>query len=164
KINTLRVSGGTVTYHDQSEGPPIRFEDVLFWATNIRNVRSVPGKNPSEIELDSTVFGKGALHAHGHMDFFAKPSPTMVADFTLRDATLAPVAPAARQFGLTVGSGTLAAEGRLIEEQEESSLALRRVELSKPWMEDSLSGGPGDRPDVQGAKEAPRRVDAQEQD
>jgi Domain of Unknown Function (DUF748) len=158
KINTLRVSGGTVTYHDQSEGPPIRFENLLFWATNIRNVRSVPGKNPSEIQLDATVFGKGMLHAHGHIDFFAKPSPTMVTDFTLRNATLAPVSPAAKQFGLTVGSGTLAAEGRLIEEQAGSTLALRRVELSKPSMEYSLSGGPENRPDVQVAKEATRQV------
>ena len=158
KINTLRVSGGTLTYYDQSEGPPIRFENLLFWATNIRNVQSVAGKNPSEIQLDSTVFGKGTLHARGHVDFFAKPSPTMVADFTLRDATLAPVAPAAKQFGLTVGSGTLAAEGRLIEEQAGSSLALRRVELSKPWMEYSLAGGPENRPDVQVAKEATRQV------
>jgi hypothetical protein len=158
KINTLRMSGGTITYHDQSEGPPIRFENVLFWATNIRNVRSVPGKNPSEIQLDSTVFGKGSLHAHGHVDFFAKPSPTMDADFTLRNATLAPVAPAAKQFGLTVGSGTLAAEGRLVDEQAGSSLALHRVELSKPWMEYSMAGGPEDRPDVQVAKEATRQV------
>ena len=161
KINTLRVSGGTITYHDQSEGPPIRLENVLFWATNIRNVRSIPGKNPSEIDLDSTVFGKGTLHAHGHIDFFAKPSPTMVADFSLRDATLDPVAPAAKQFGLTVGSGTLAAEGRVVEEQAGSSVTLHRVEFAKPWMEYSLSGGPQDRPDVQVAKEATRQVTLQ---
>src|SRR5262249_59284338 len=98
------------------------------------------------------------LHAHGHMDFFAKPSPTMVADFTLRDATLAPVAPAARQFGLTVGSGTLAAEGRLIEEQAGSTLALRRVEIAKTWMDYTHSGGPANRPHVRVAREAAHHV------
>jgi Domain of Unknown Function (DUF748) len=158
KINTLRVSGGTITYHDQSEGPPIRMENVIFWATNIRNVRSIPGRNPSEIRLDSNVFGKGVLHAHGHVDFFAKPSPTMVTDFSLRDANLDPVAPAAKQFGITLTAGTLAAEGQLVEETESSRVALRSVVISMPAVEYSLSGGPQDRPDVEVAKEATRQT------
>jgi len=161
KINTLRVAGGTITYHDEGEGPPIRLENVLFWATNIRNVRSIPGKNPSEIKLDSNIFGKGTLHAHGHVDFFAKPSPTMVTDFTLRDATLEPIAPAARQFGLTVTTGSLSAEGQLVEEAAGSKMALRSVVISEPVMEYSISGGPESRPDVQVAKDAARQVTLQ---
>ena len=158
KVNTLRVSGGTITYHDQSAGPPIRMEHVVFWATNIRNLHSIPGKNPSEIKVDSTVFGKGVLHAHGHVDFFAKPSPTMVTDFSLRDANLDPLAAVAKQFGITLTTGTLAAEGQLVEETKSSRLALRSVVLSKPALEYSLSGGPQNRPDVQVAKEATRQT------
>jgi hypothetical protein len=133
-------------------------EHVVFWATNIRNVHSIPGKNPSEIRLDSNVFGTGVLHAHGHVDFFAKPSPTMVTDFSLHDANLDPVAPAAEQFGITLTSGTLTAEGQLVEETKSSRLALRSVVISKPAIEYSLSGGPQNRPDVQVAKEATRQT------
>jgi hypothetical protein len=161
EINTLRVAGGTLTYHDGGEGPPIRLENVLFRATNIRNVQSVPGQNPSEIRLDSNIFGTGTLHAHGHVDFFAKPSPTTVTDFTLRDATLAPIAPVAKQFGLAVTTGSLSADGQIVEEAAGSKLALRRVVVSKPAVEYSLAGGPEDRPDVQVAKEATRQVTLQ---
>src|SRR5262249_59342352 len=79
KVNMLRVTGGSVTYLQGGEGPPIRLERVDFRASNIRNVESVAGQHPSPIELDCTVFESGRLSARGRADFFAKPRPTTIA-------------------------------------------------------------------------------------
>src|SRR5262249_31160560 len=51
KLNTLRVTGGNVTYLQGGEAPPIRLQRVMFRASNIRNVESVAGQQPSPLEL-----------------------------------------------------------------------------------------------------------------
>ena len=55
KINTLRIVDGTISYYDVGTLPPLELEHVNFRATNIRNVRSDPGKYPSPIELSCAV-------------------------------------------------------------------------------------------------------------
>jgi hypothetical protein len=158
KVNTLRVRGGTVEYHHGGEGPPTRLEHVDFEATNIRNVRSVPGYHPSPIRLDCTVFGSGMLTAWGSADFFAKPSPALVADFTLRHASLEPLAPMARQSAIFIKGGTLAADGQLVEEPRGTQVTLRSVVVSKPVLEYARGPETRDREDVRVAKDATANV------
>jgi hypothetical protein len=158
KVNTLRVEEGTVEYHHGGEGPPIQLEHVEFETTNIRNVRSVPGHHPSPIRLGCTVFGTGALTAWGSADFFAKPSPALVADFTLRDASLEPLAPMARQSAIFIKGGTLAADGQLAEEPDGTQVTLRSVVVSNPVLEYTRGPGTRDREDVVVAKDATKNV------
>jgi Domain of Unknown Function (DUF748) len=158
KLNTLRVTGGDVTYLQGGEAPPIRLQRVTFRATNIRNVESVAGQHPSPIELDCIVFGSGMLSARGRADFFAKPRPTMLAEFTLRDMTLEPLASMARQSGILIDGGTLAVAGQLVEEPAATRLALRSVVVSKPVLEYARRPETKDREDVQAAKDATQSV------
>ncbi len=154
KLNTLRVRGGIVTYLHGGPAPPIRLERVDFRATNIRNVEAVAGQHPSPIELDCTAFGSGTLSARGRADFFAKPSPTLIADFTLHDMTLEPLASIAEQSGILVDGGTLAATGQFAQEPTATRLALRSVVVSKPVLEYARRPETKDREDVQVAKDA----------
>src|SRR5262249_58947988 len=157
KLNTLRVTGGNVTYLQGGEAPPIRLQRVTFRATNIRNVESVAGQHPSPIELDCIVFGSGMLSARGRADFFAKPRPTMLAEFTLRDMTLEPLASMARQSGVLIDGGTLAVAGQLVEGPAATRLALPSVVVSKPGLEDARPPETKDRGDVQAAQNATHR-------
>src|SRR5262249_14087224 len=77
KINTFRIVDGTISYYDVGRVPPLEFEHVNFRATNIRNVRSMPGTYPSPVQLRASVLD-GSITADGHADFFAKPTPTLV--------------------------------------------------------------------------------------
>jgi hypothetical protein len=158
KVNRLRVREGTVEYHHGGEGPPIRLEHVDFDTTNIRNVRSVPGYHPSPIRLDCTVFGSGILTAWGAADFFAKPSPALVADFSLRDAPLEPIAPMARQSEIFIKGGTLATDGQLAEEPGGTQVTLRSVVVSKPVLEYARGPQTRDREDVRAAKDSAANV------
>jgi len=154
KLNTLRVRGGIVTYLQGGAAPPIRLERVDFRATNIRNVESVAGQHPSPIELDCTVFESGVLSARGRADFFAKPRPTMIVDFTLHDMTLEPLASVARQSGILIDGGTLAVAGQLAQEPAATRLVLRSAVVSKPVLEYARRPETEDREDVQVAKDA----------
>jgi hypothetical protein len=158
KLNTLRVRGGNVSYVQGGEAPPIRLEHITFRATNIRNVESVAGQHPSPIELDCIVFGSGMLNARGRADFFAKPRPTMLAEFALHDMTLEPLASIARQSGILIDGGTLAVAGQLVEEPAATRLALRSVVVSKPVLEYARRPETKDREDVQAAKNATQSV------
>jgi len=158
KLNTLRVTGGNVTYLQGGEAPPIRLQRVMFRASNIRNVESVAGQHPSPIELDCIVFGSGMLSARGRADFFAKPRPTMLAEFSLRDMTLEPLASMARQSGILIDGGTLAVAGQLVEEPAATRLALRSVVVSKPVLEYARRPETKDREDVQAAEDATQSV------
>src|SRR5262249_56761235 len=135
KLNTLRVTGGNVTYLQGGEAPPIRLQRVTFRATNIRNVESVAGQHPSPIELDCIVFGSGMLSARGRADFFAKPRPTMLAEFTLRDMTLEPLASMARQSGVLIDGGTLAVAGQLVEGPAATRPPLPHGVVSQPALQ-----------------------------
>jgi hypothetical protein len=154
KLNALRVRGGIVTYLQGGGAPPIRLERVDFLATNIRNVESVAGQHPSPIELDCRVFESGVLSARGRADFFAKPRPTMIADFTLQDMTLVPLASMARQSGILIDGGTLAVAGQLVQEPAATRLTLRSAVVSKPVLEYARRPETKDREDVQIAKDA----------
>jgi hypothetical protein len=154
KLNTLRVRGGIVTYLPGGEAPPIRLERVDFLATNIRNVESVAGQHPSPIELDCRVFKSGVLSARGRADFFAKPRPTIIADFTLQDMTLVPLASIAGQSGILIDVGTLAVAGQLAQEPTTTRLALRSAVVSKPVLEYKRRPETKDREDIQVAKDA----------
>jgi hypothetical protein len=157
KVNTLRVREGTVEYHHGGEGP-IRLEHIDFETTNIRNVRSVPGYHPSPIRLDCTVFESGGLIAWGSADFFAKPSPAVVADFSLRDAPLERLAPMARQSAIFIKGGTLATDGQLAEEPGGTQVTLRSVVVSKPVLEYARGPETRDREDVRVAKDSTANV------
>jgi uncharacterized protein DUF748 len=158
KVNTLRVRGGIVTYLQRGDAPPIRLDRVDFRATNIRNVESVAGQHPSPIELDCTVFKNGLLSARGSADFFAKPRPTMIADFTLKDMTLVPLASMARPSGILIDGGTLAVAGQLAQEPAATRLALRSAVVSKPVLEYARRPETKDREDVQAAKDATQSI------
>src|SRR5262249_21569185 len=154
KLNTLRVRGGIVTYLPGGEAPPIRLEPVDFLATNIPDAEAVAGQHPSPIELDCRVFQSGVLSARGRADFFAKPRPTMIADFTLQDMTLVPLASIARQSGILIDGGTLAVAGQLAQEPTPTPLALRSAVVSKPVLEYKRRPETKDREDIQVAKDA----------
>jgi hypothetical protein len=158
KVNRLRVTNGTLTYFDGSEGAPVRLDGLQFVARNIRNVQSHAGQYPSPIELDTTIFKTGQLHASGSADFFFKPSPAMVADFTLRDMTLEPLAKTAQESGIHVAGGMLAAEGHLTQVPPNTQLALKEVVVSKPVLEYVRRPETRDREDVEEAKKAAETV------
>jgi hypothetical protein len=158
EVNSLRVTHGTLTYFDGTEGAPVRLDHVQFVAGNIRNVRSHAEPYPSPIYLDTTIFQTGQLHATGSADFLAKPSPALVADFTLRDMTLEPLAKTAQESGIHIAGGTLAAEGHLTEEPPNTRLALKEVVVSKPVLEYVRGPETRDREDVEAAKEAAETV------
>jgi hypothetical protein len=160
KVNALRVTGGSVTYLQGGDVPPIRLERVDFRASNIRNVESVTGRHPSPIELDCTIFERGKLTARGRADFFAKPRPTTIADFTLHDMTLEPLASMARQSGILIDGGTLSVEGQLAQGPAATRLALRSVVVAKPVLEYARRPETKDREDVEAAKDAAQGVSA----
>ena len=114
--------------------PPLEFEHVDFRATNIRNVRSVPGTYPSPIDLRASVLG-GSIDADGHADFFAKPYPTLDTTFDLEKANIAPMGPMVRRFDLVVSKGVVGASGRLVLETKQTTVGLDRVVLSGPSIE-----------------------------
>jgi len=145
KINTLRIIDGEVLYYDVGRVPPIKLQDVQFVASNIRNVRSLPGHYPSPIELRCAVLG-GTLTARGRADFLAKPNPTMATDFDLRDANLVPMAPMARRFDLTITEGKVGAAGKITLETKETTIDLARLEVAKPQIEYARDPRPNERP------------------
>ena len=114
KINELSIVEGDFTYVDPAQPfRPLRLTHLSAHLENIRNIRSKERVYPSELHLETAVFGTGRLVAEGHADFLAKPFPGMRARFALERMKVDDFGPVAHRYNIVISGGTLSARGQL---------------------------------------------------
>jgi hypothetical protein len=144
EINALRIVDGAVSYYDAGGIPPIELRQLDFEARNIRNVRSASDALPSPVRLRGELLA-GRLAASGKADFLAEPLPRAVAEVTLDDVALVPLAPVLQRWDLALRGGTMGAAGRLSFGGEETAIALDRLVVSEPVLEYARPASEGER-------------------
>jgi hypothetical protein len=113
RINAVDIEDAALNYVDSTKLPPIRLRDLDVRASDIRNVRSVPGRFPSPFSARGTLQDTGRLTMDGRADFLAKPTIAVRSRFTVRDLRVAFAQPIVRHYNLSITQGVLATTGRL---------------------------------------------------
>ena len=75
KINTLKVSDGSVTYINRDPAKPLVLSHLNLQATNIRNIHLPDKVYPSSFHLDTAIFGTGHGSIDGRANFLGEPYP-----------------------------------------------------------------------------------------
>jgi len=111
EINEVTITGGSVTYVDQTKLPPIEISDLDLTANDIRNVRSKAGQFPSPFSARCTIQDTGHLAVDGEADFLAEPTVAVRARYDLRDLGIAFAQPIVRHYNVDLRGGVLATRG-----------------------------------------------------
>ena len=113
KINELTIEDADVTYVDQDPSKPLHVTHLNLLAGNIRNIRSPNDAYPSDLKLDSNIFGSGRIEMKGHANFLADPHASIDADLTLDHVALEPLLPVTGRYNVQIRGGLLSADGHL---------------------------------------------------
>ena len=135
RINELRIEDGSLTYVDDTKLPPIRLRNLDLRASDIRNVRSEPGRFPSPFSGECTIQDEGRLRVDGHADFLAEPSVAYRARFQVRDLGLAFAQPLVRHVNLAVYGGTMATSGRIESSRGQTTVEIADLRVARPHID-----------------------------
>jgi hypothetical protein len=112
-INRVDITDGSITYIDSDKQRPIRLEDVFLVAENIRNYSRDDDPYPSDVQLQTRVFGSGHLRVNGEANFLTEPSASFNVDVDFEEVPLDAIDPVSDNVNLRVRRGILAAEGHV---------------------------------------------------
>jgi hypothetical protein len=130
KINLLRVRHGTVTYVERGGTRPLELTALFIEARNMRNVRSKDRVYPSDVHVETTVFGRGRAVLDGNADLLAEPHPTFKGHARLDAIALDYFAPVLERYHLAVRRGTLAADASVEYRRDFQNVELRTLEVT----------------------------------
>jgi Domain of Unknown Function (DUF748) len=129
KMNLFRVRNGKVTYLERGGTRPLELTSLNVEAHNIRNVRTPDRDYPSNVHVETTVFGRGRAVLDGSADFLAEPHVTFKGDARLAEIALDYFAPIAKRYHLTIRKGTLTVDGSVEYAEAFQTFHLRTLEV-----------------------------------
>ena len=130
KINEFKIEDADITYVDQDASKPLHLTHLNLLAGNIRNVRSPNDAYPSDLTLESEMFGSGRIQLQGHANFLAEPHAGIKADVTWQHVALEPLLPVTARYNVQLRGGVLSAEGQLeYSAESETHANVRRLTI-----------------------------------